>query len=242
MYLLASYVFHIRVLEVKWSDESHIFTFNAGMYWIHKSPHAFRLVHWSALHQVCYHAKSTVTDLVVASRKYIFCLCIPKPASRESQNPSAYPGMVLGFIFKHFDVSVWFRTWDYIYSCWYFERERGHCTVRFLSCGINEILTYFVSGFSFSKCMRPKPFTALQSLHTHFSMNYHFRIIECMCKWKFFANLSMVRSRRIMYIVLTFWCFSFKIKKRLTFIRISGGRVELIDLGMIFVNDTLIWV
>ena len=133
IYLLASYVFHIRVLEVKWSDESHIFTFNAGMYWIHKSPHAFRLVHWSALHQVvCYHAKSTVTDLVVGSRKYIFCLCIPKPASRESQNPGAYPGMVLGFIFKLFDVSVWFRTWDYIYSCWYFERERGHCTVRFL--------------------------------------------------------------------------------------------------------------
>ena len=66
------------------------------------------------------------------SRKYIFCLCIPKPASRESQNPGAYPGMVLGFIFKLFDVSVWFRTWDYVYSCWYFERERGHCTVRFL--------------------------------------------------------------------------------------------------------------
>ena len=128
-----AYVFHIRVLEVKWSDESHIFTFNAGMYWIHKSPHAFCLVHWSALHQVvCYHAKSTVTDLVVGSRKYIFCLCIPKPASRESQNPGAYPGMILGFIFKLFDVSVWFRTWDYIYSCWYFERERGHCTVRFL--------------------------------------------------------------------------------------------------------------
>ena len=36
------------------------------------------------------------------------------------------------------------------------------------SCGINEILNYFLSGFSFSKYMRPKHFTALQSLNTLF--------------------------------------------------------------------------
>ena len=180
-----AYVFHIRVLEVKWSDESHIFTFNAGMYWIHKSPHAFCLVHWSALHQVvCYHAKSTVTDLVAASRKYIFCLCIPKPASRESQNPGAYPGMVLGFIFKLFDVSVWFRTWDYIYSCWYFERERGHCTVRFLWNQWNfELFCERVFFFEMRPCVR-NLFNCI--VYTFFSINCHFRIIGI--AWKYEQN------------------------------------------------------
>ena len=189
MYLLASYVFYIRVLEVKWSDESHIFTFNAGMYWIHKSPHAFCLVHWSALHQVvCYHAKSTVTDLVVGSRKYIFCLCIPKPASRESQNPGAYPGMVLGFIFKLFDVSVWFRTWDYIYSCWYFERERGHCTVRFLWNQWNfELFCERVFFFEMRPCVRTL-FNCIVCIitYTFFSINCPFRIIGI--AWKYEQN------------------------------------------------------
>ena len=189
-----TYVFHIRVLEVKWSDESHIFTFNAGMYWIHKSPHAFRLVHWSALHQVvCYHAKSTVTDLVVGSRKYIFCLCIPKPASRESQNPGAYPGMVLGFIFKLFDVSVWFRTWDYVYSCWYFERERGHCTVRFLWNQWNfESFSERVFFFEIhaSEALQSIEYTFFQWITTFESLN------ECVNE-KIIANFSMVQFRPI---------------------------------------------
>ena len=170
VYLLASYVFHIRVLEVKWSDESHIFTFNAGMYWIHKSPHAFRLVHWSALHQVCYHAKSTVTDLVVASRKYIFCLCIPKPASRESQNPGAYPGMVLGFIFKLFDVSVWFRTWELglrlIMLVFWKRKGALHCQILVESMKFWIILW---AGFLFrNAAVRPEPFQ-LHCIHNFFN-------------------------------------------------------------------------
>ena len=169
MYLLASYVFHIRVLEVKWSDESHIFTFNAGMYWIHKSPHAFRLVHWSALHQVCYHAKSTVTDLVVASRKYIFCLCIPEPASRESQNPGAFLSRYgLGIYFQTFWRQCLIPHLGLRLIMLVFWKRKGalHCQILVESMKFWIILW---AGFLFrNAAVRPEPFQ-LHCIHNFFN-------------------------------------------------------------------------
>ena len=148
-----AYVFHIRVLEVKWSDESHIFTFNAGTYWIYKSPHAFCLVHWSALHQVvCYHAKSTVTDIVVGSRKYIFVYVYQSRLPEKVKTP-VHIQVWSWDLFSNFLTSVFDSALGITFNHAGILKEKGGIALSD-SCGINEILNYFVSGFSFSKCDR----------------------------------------------------------------------------------------
>ena len=212
IYLLASYVFHIRVLEVKWSDESHIFTFNAGMYWIHKSPHAFRLVHWSALHQVCYHAKSTVTDLVGS----ISFVCVYQSRLPEKVKTPVHIQVWSWDLFSNFLTSVFDSALGITFIHAGILKEKGGIALSD-SCGINEILNYFLSGFSFSKCMRPKPFTVLQSLNTHFSMNYHFRIIECICKWKNLQIFPWCDSVELHSFNILMFQFQIKVKRRLSF-------------------------